>query len=295
MNLMWKKLMEPRILGRIYRERLTEPLIPNLVSIFIAFFGSTRQKITYDLIPRQPYAFGIDDAFKIAQQEGVKNLILVEAGVASGAGFQNLIYIANKLSKEYKISFSAAGFDTGEGMPGPVDYRDHPEKYFTGDFIPIDLDKLLKKLPPNAKIYLGDLAETVPQFLDALKPDDTIGFISIDVDYYSSTKKLFPLFEASSRNLMSRVPVYLDDVNNPDHNEDCGELLAIYEFNKLTSCNRKIRRMTQLKDWRIFKSALWLDQMYYLHVYDHDRRTPNFWSKANRKPAQLSNPNLKDS
>ena len=295
MNRMWKKILEPRILNRIYRERLTEPLIANLVSIFAALFGSTQQKIAYDLIPRQPYAFGINDAFNIAQQEGVKHLILVEAGVASGSGFQNMIYIANKLSKEYKISFSVAGFDTGEGMPKPLDFRDHPEKYFTGDFVPIDLDKLLKNLPPNAKIYLGDLVKTIPKFLETLKPEDTIGFISVDVDYYSSTKSLFPLFEASNRNLMSRVPVYLDDVNNPDHTEDCGELLAIKEFNELTSFNRKIRKMTQLRDWRIFKSALWLDQMYYLHVYDHYRRTPNYWSKVNRMPVQLSNPNLKDS
>ena len=295
MNRMWTKLLEPRILGRIYRERLNEPLVANLVSIFVALFGSTQKKIAYDLIPRQPYAFGIDDAFKIAQQEGIENLILVEAGVASGAGFQNMIYIANKLSKEYKINFSVVGFDTGGGMPEPLDYRDHPEKYFTGDFIPINMDKLLKSLPSNAKIYLGDLAETVPQFLQSLKPDEIIGFISVDVDYYSSTKKLFPLFEASSRNLMSRVPVYLDDVNNPDHSEDCGELLAIKEFNELTSCNRKIRKMTQLRDWRIFKSALWLEQMYYLHVYDHYRRTPNYWSKVNRMPNQLSNPHLKGS
>ena len=61
-NKLWKKLSEPRIWRRIYIERLGEPLIYNLVSVFVAFFGSVKTRIQYDCILRQPYAFCIQEA-----------------------------------------------------------------------------------------------------------------------------------------------------------------------------------------------------------------------------------------
>jgi hypothetical protein len=64
------------------------------------------------------------------------------------------------------------------------------------------------------------------------------------------------------------------------------ELLAINEFN-ITNKNRKICKMTQLKNWRIFKNALWIDQMYFLHVLDSKYRDPEKWKDL--KPAILDN------
>ena len=69
---MWKKLLLNRIWKRIYIERLGEPLIYNLVSIFIFIFGNFIKKIEYDLVPRQPYAFGLNEVFKIAKLENKK-------------------------------------------------------------------------------------------------------------------------------------------------------------------------------------------------------------------------------
>ena len=48
--------------------------------------------------------------------------------------------------------------------------------------------------------------------------------------------------------------------------------------------------MTQLKDWRIFKNAVWLDQMYFLHVLDSSYRDPENWKDS--KQTILTNPYL---
>ena len=114
-----------------------------------------------------------------------------------------------------------------------------------------------------------------------------MGFISIDVDYYSSTQKCFEILKIKSENFLSKVPIYFDDINKPEHNIYCGELLAIEEFNE-QNIKRKICKMRQLRNWRLFKNALYLDQMYFLHIFDHSRRNTSFWE--NKKQQILSNP-----
>tara|TARA_B100001989_G_scaffold251778_1_gene231828 strand:- start:169 stop:1074 length:906 start_codon:yes stop_codon:yes gene_type:complete len=286
MNALFIKLLNPRILKRIYNEKLSEPLIYNLVSIPILLFGDFRTKIYYDLVPRQPYAFGINQAFAIAKEEHVNKIILIEFGVASGAGLFNMSYIASRLSKIYNIDYQIVGFDSGEGMPEPIDYRDHPESYRKGDFPALKLKN--SKLPPNTKIFYGDIEDTLKEFhQEIIIQKSKIGFVSIDVDYYSSTRKCLEILKINSENFLSKVPMYFDDINNPDHNQFCGELLAIEEFNK-ENTKRKICKMTQLRNWRLFKNALFIDQMYFLHIFDHYRRDISFWK--NEKQQILSNP-----
>jgi hypothetical protein len=134
MNGLWKKLAQRRIWRRIYLERLGEPLIYNIAALFVAVFGSVRTKIAYDLVLRQPYAFCVQKAADLALQYGIPRISLLEFGVANGAGLINLCKIAGKVSRETGVQFEIVGFDLGTGMPPPRDYRDHPEKYFTGDF-----------------------------------------------------------------------------------------------------------------------------------------------------------------
>jgi hypothetical protein len=97
------------------------------------------------------------------------------------------------------------------------------------------------------------------------------------------------VFKKNHSSYLSKTVVYLDDVNNVDHNDYCGELLAINEFNE-NNLPRKICKMTQLRNWRIFKNALYLDQMYYLHVFDSDYRNPDNWN--NKRVVNLYNPYL---
>ena len=158
-NKLFKKLFNIRILKRIYLERMGEPLIYNMVSLYYLMFGSFTKKIEYDLVPRQPYAFGLDDAFKNARKEGVSSIIIIEFGVAAGAGLYNLKFIAERLKNIYKVDYEIYGFDTGLGMPPPVDYRDHPEKYYTGDFPPGKL--LEQELPENVEIIYGEISKNI--------------------------------------------------------------------------------------------------------------------------------------
>ena len=288
MNLLFFKLLNPRILRRLYRERLGEPIIYNLISIPILLFGNFITKINYDLVPRQSYAFGINEAFKIAKEEGVKNIKLIEFGVASGAGIFNMSYIASRLSKIYNIDYQIIGLDSGEGMPEPIDYRDHPELYRKGDFPPLNLKET--NLPRDIKIIYGDIKDTIVDFYKLIESQESrIAFISVDVDYYSSTEKCLKIFKADSKYFLSKVPMYFDDINNPEHNEFCGEMLAIKEFNE-NNKQKKICKMNQLKNWRIFKNTLYLDQMYFLHVFDHPRRDAKYW--RNKEQQVLSNPYL---
>jgi len=48
---MWKKIFLARIWKRIYFERLCEPILYNIISLFIFAFGNFVRKIEYDLIP----------------------------------------------------------------------------------------------------------------------------------------------------------------------------------------------------------------------------------------------------
>ena len=287
MNKIWTKIFSFRILKRIYLERMGEPIIYNIVSIFILIFGNFTKKIDYDLIPRQPYAFGLNEAFKGALKVGAKEIIIIEFGVAAGAGLFNLAYIASKLSKIYGVDYQIVGFDTGKGMPDAIDYRDHPEKYRKGDFPSLKLQEA--ELPKNTRVIYGEINETVSSFLNSNEMKTKIAFVSIDVDYYSSTKDCLKLFEIDSNFFLPSTILYLDDVNNIDHNAYCGELLAINEFNEENKI-RKIVKMTQLRNWRIFKNALWIDQMYFLHIFDSDFRDPKNW--MNKEPVVLNNPYL---
>ena len=78
-------------------------------------------------------------------------------------------------------------------MPEPIDYRDHPEKYRKGDFPPL----LLKEsyLPKKCKIIFGSIQDTLKKFIrDLEKKESKIGFVSVDVDYYTSTKECLNIF-----------------------------------------------------------------------------------------------------
>ena len=74
---MIKKLLQPRIWRRIYLERLGEPIIYNIISIFVFIFGSFTKKIDYDLVPMQPYAFGLKTAFTEAKSLGINKITLM--------------------------------------------------------------------------------------------------------------------------------------------------------------------------------------------------------------------------
>jgi hypothetical protein len=257
---------------KIFVERGTEPLHINVMSVFVALFGGTRSKIDFDLVVRQQYAYPILRAADFAREWGYSKLSLIEFGVAAGGGLLNICDIAECVTKVTGIEFEIYGFDSGCGMPAPIDYRDLPENYQAGDF-PMDQEKLRQRLPGNCNLILGPIAQTVPRFLASLSAESPIGFVSLDVDYYSSARDALTVFLGASQNYLPIVPVYFDDLGDETVNPWVGEPLAIGEFNEISEL-RKIAPYNMLRERRICKNAKWISHMYALHVHDHRLRTP---------------------
>jgi hypothetical protein len=283
-----EKLKRTHVWRRIFYERLTEPLHLNLISLFVAAFGSYRSKISFDLITRQQYAYGVLRAADLAKAAGLSKVTMVEFGVAEGTGLINLCTIAKKVSAATGIDFEIVGFDTGAGMPPARDYRDHPDLYQKGDFPMKGREALQKVLPSNARIIFGQLSDTVPAFIESLSPRTPLGFVIIDVDYYSSATMAFRLLAHPDPNkYLPLATVYVDNVLAPSHNDWCGELLAVRDFND-NQPRRKLARDGFIRSRRIFKNAIWLDQMFLLHMFDHPLMQPE--TAVRRTPEECGNP-----
>jgi len=184
----------PRRMGRVFYERFPEPLHLNILSIFVALFGNYKTKIAFDLVVRQQYAFGLLKTAELAREQGLKSVTVIEFGVAAGAGLVNICGIAEKITRLTGVEFQVAGFDSGKGMPPARDHRDHPEIFSEGSFPLIDRGALMRALPQNARLILGDIEETLPSFLAGLSASSPVGFVAVDVDYYSSAKECLNVF-----------------------------------------------------------------------------------------------------
>ena len=266
------KLGKRRIWQRLLRERLTEPLHLNLLSLLVAGFGSFRAKVDHDLVIRQHNAYCLLKCADYAKSLGIKTVSVLEFGVAAGAGLMNLVHIARRVTDCTGIQFKLYGFDTGGGMPPPLDYRDHPDLYRSGDF-PMNVEKLRAALPSNAQLIIGEVAQTVPRFLQTLSSAEPIAYVVFDVDYYSSTRDALGVLQDSEPAKYLPITLgYFDDIALDAHNSYCGQLLAIDEFNR-ASALRKIERPQFLDASRLYKKAPWLKHIFHIHVLDHVTRT----------------------
>jgi hypothetical protein len=283
-----RKLSRIHIWERLLVERFSEPLHLNLLALFVAVFGSVRSKIFFDLYIRQQHAFGLLTAADDALTNGYKRVTVIEFGVANGAGLLNICSLAEKITKITGVSFDIVGFDNVSGMPPLRDYRDHPELYQPGWYPMEAPDRLRSSLPPNARLILGELSLSIPEFLSTQPEQSPIGFVSLDVDYYWSSTEALKCFAGAAELYLPRVTIYLDDVSSVAHNPWCGELAAIGDFNQLHKM-RKIASFNFLRESRLFKNARWLSQMYTLHVLDHPAR---FSLLENYGHVALENPYL---
>jgi hypothetical protein len=269
---LWKKLREPRILRRVLLERLTEPLHLNLLALGVAAFGSLRQRVNFDLLMRQHNAYSILSAAERAIYYGHTSITIIEFGVAAGAGLINMCQLAQRVSKATGVEIKVIGFDSGTGMPPPLDFRDHPEYYQEGDF-PMNHEALRAKLPSNGELILGQLQDTIAQFRDhRLNVSAPIAYVVIDVDYYSSTVDALKIFDGPAEAYLPLTLLYLDDVGLEHHNRFAGEELALREFNDAHP-RRKAVRHDFLESGRIFRRAPWLKHMHFMHIMDHPIRS----------------------
>jgi hypothetical protein len=256
---------------RVLRERFSEPLHLNLLAVFVSLFGNYRTRVYFDLAFRQYTAFCLLDAADRAAALGLRQISVIEFGVASGAGLLNICENAAAITKLTGVDFAIYGFDTGAGLPPPRSHRDHPELYKHGDF-PMNRAALEARLPQNAKIIFGDIAVTIPKFVEN-ELTAPLGYVAVDVDYYWSAVDALKIFAAASPALyLPLVNIYLDDCQDAYHNPSCGEMLACSEFNMEHEL-RKIHPYTALAEKRLFKNASWITKIYAAHILDHAVRT----------------------
>jgi hypothetical protein len=167
------------------------------------------------------------------------------------------------------IGIDVFGFDTGMGLPAPIDVRDQPNMWHGGQF-PMNKQRLLSRLT-TAKLCLGPVDETLQRFVTGRPPP--IAFASFDMDLYSSTRDALKLFEVDHSFLLPRVFSYFDDISGHTYNDFCGERLAISEFNS-NHANTKLCPIYGLK-YFIPRSAdvtyAWLEGMYIAHLFDHEQ------------------------
>lgn len=229
--------------------------------------GPLLERVDFDAFPRPHFAYGVCRAAQQAKALGIPKITAIEFGCAGGNGLIELENVAKAVSQEIGIDIDIYGFDMGEGLPMALDYRDLPYAWQAGHF-KMNIPALEARLT-TAKLVLGNVSETVEPFCmrEDLAP---IGFVSFDLDYYSSTVAAFKIFDGGFDHLLPRVYCYFDDCIGPDHELHCeyvGELLAIKEFNERDDMF-KLAPIHGLSRKRIFP-ATWNDVMYIMHAFSH--------------------------
>lgn len=242
--------------------------------------GPLELRVRYGIFSRPHYAYGVYAAADLAARLDIPAISVFEFGVAGGRGLLALEGIATEVGKALGVKIAVYGFDSGEGMPTPVDYRDVRHVWEQG-FYKMD-QTALKAALKHARLVLGNVAETVPAFLRTpeLPP---IGFVAVDVDYYSSTKAALQLFDGRPETRLPRVYCYFDDIVYPEiacHNEYIGELCAIREFN-IEHEHMKIAPIHMFSHTRPHP-APWNEQMYAFHDFRHPLYTVNITPKTAR-------------
>ena len=192
------------------------------------------------LLPRQHYATLVMNACDDARHLGYKRISVIEFGVASGNGLYALEIIAGECGRLYGIDIDVYGFDSGEGLYEPKDYRDMNNIFGVG-WYKGNLS-LLKKRLRRAKLVIGDICETVRTFLSSsIAP---IGAMIIDVDQYTPATSILRMLEEDHSAFLPQVYLYFDDLLLMDKPgitrrlkicEFQGEWLAICEFNQRNS------------------------------------------------------------
>ena len=241
---------------------------------------SVRTRATWDLSDRPHYLVGVLQAADSAKSAGVARIAVVEFGVAGGNGLLALQRISEDVEKATGVQITVYGFDSGSGLPEPCgDYRDHPDHWAEGDYA-MDYSRLESHLTSRTKLILGDVKNTVPEFVDG--QDAPLGFVAMDLDLYSSTRDALRILALPKKRMLRRTYMYFDDVSHHSSHRFAGELLAIDEFNEKEK-DVKIDRWRNLGTGRPFFERSWIQKMYVAH----DLRAISQFERAKREAKSL--------
>jgi hypothetical protein len=252
---------------RGWLQLMLDPLRHKQARVRASRSASLAERIEWETLPRTHFGYGVHRACVQAKALGINTISVMEFGCAGGSGLVELENMAEAAAREVGVGVEVFGFDIGEGLPPPQGARDLPYAWKAGQF-KMDIPALKARLR-FATLVLGDVRQTVRNFLQR-EQAAPIGFISFDLDYYSSTVFALGILEGDLKKLLPRVYCYFDDIIGPDqelHSEFAGELLAIGEFNARNEA-RKIAPIHGLAHKRIFPAA-WNDSMFVLHAFEH--------------------------
>lgn len=225
---------------------------------------SAKTRALWELSKRPAYLLGVLTAAQQALKQKVPEISVIEFGVAGGNGLVVLQSEAEAVERETGIRIKVYGFDAGpQGLPTFIgDYRDHPDAWQPGDY-PMDEPALRSLLTDRTTFILGNVRDTVPGFFKDFQPPP-IGFVSIDLDLYSSTREALRIFLNADKSMLWHVPLYFDDIEFLFNHKFAGELLAIDEFNDRSS-EVKIDRWYGVGMGRPFPDRPFLEKLYVAH------------------------------
>jgi hypothetical protein len=280
--------MKLKQLVRAAFDSLIEPTPSRLLALRVLDsvfnFLSYEMKLRVRSITRSQYGFGLLQAGRLAGRLGIPRISAIEFGVAGGNGLLALEDHGRLVTRETGVEIAVFGFDSGVGLPEPADYRDMPYAWEQG-FYAIDVEKLKGRIR-SAELLVGDVRDTVQSFGETNPAP--VGFISFDLDYYSSTTAALRVLDLPFENLLPRVFCYFDDVaGGPTlcYNEFTGELLAINEFNQAHS-DRKLAQIAGLRHNFRTLPVLWHEQIYVAHLFKHPHYNTPIQSEDQRLTLQ---------
>jgi hypothetical protein len=215
---------------------------------------------------RPNYTYSVYHAASLAKRLNHESVSVIEFGVATGRGVLFLENIAERIGKELKINIEIYGFDLGNGLSAPKNFKDLPY-WFQAGFYKMNKNLLKKKLKIT-KLIIGDVKHSVNFFLKNYK-HAPIGAIFNDLDYYHSTINSFKIFNSPNlKKYLPRIFLYFDDIVGTElemYNSFSGELLAIKEFN----IKNKNKKITQNQNLISSSNEKWRYQIYYFHNFKH--------------------------
>jgi hypothetical protein len=205
------------------------------------------------------------ESFYEAKKLNYSEISVIEFGVAGGNGLLAIEKYCEKLSKKFKIDYQIFGFDFGGTAGGGLMETKEPKDitYFwsKGDF-KMNEEKLKKKIK-KSNLIIGDINKTLDNFVELYKPPK-ISTIFFDLDYYTSTKNSFKIFDNDDKYFMPRVFCYFDDVHAPANNFT-GVHAAINEFN----LEKKKKIVKDYGSSLSFKYGPFYEEVYLMHNFEH--------------------------
>ena len=190
---------------------------------------------------------------------------------------------AEQVEQMLGVKIEIYGFDTGEGLPAPEDYRDLPYHWEQGFYKWIS--KLCATVLSDPSWLLATSEQSIHSVRSIIRP---IAAISNDFDYYSSTIAANKLFDSDCKYMLPRIFCYFNDTIGTEvelYSDYTGQRAAIADFNA-SNTHRKITRPYYFEAKR--SRAKWFSQIFIYHDFNHPLYNKFVSSKAQENPLRGS-------